>query len=172
MPAHRHSLLREGLLTGVIGGAVLAVWYLIFDVAAGQPYQTAAALGQFLFRGHFTPVEGGFGSRVTVASTVFYIVFFALIGLGLVQLAHLASRNRAMRMGVWLGLVLSFCFYTIVTVVVASATGQALPLWRAVAGSMLSTVAMAAFLLRIHPHLTSGSEPLGAEGLAPPHPPG
>jgi hypothetical protein len=172
MSAKRHSLLLEGAITGLIGGAVLAAWYLVFDVVAGQPLQTATMLGKFLFRGDFTPGGGGFVPRVSFASGAFYVAFFTLIGVGLTQLAHLASRNHSLRMGVWLGLVVSFGLYTNVTVVIASSAGQPLPLWRMVAGSLLSTVAMAVFLLRSHPHLMSAGEPLGAEGAAPPHPPG
>jgi hypothetical protein len=171
MTRTHHSLLREGAVTGLIGGLVFAGWTLLFGVPAGHPLQAATTLGTLLFRRDLGAGLGGADPGLTLAGAAFYVVFFLLIGLGLTQLAHLASRDRSLRMGVWLGLVVSFGLYLAVTLVVASGAGQPFSVGKTVAGSLLSTAAMAIYLLRVHPHLTSG-QPLGAEGRAPPHPPG
>lgn len=170
MTLTHHSLLREGAFTGLIGGLVLAVWIFLFGVPAGHPLQAATTVGSLLFRRDLGAGLGGVDPGLTLAGVAFYIVFFLLIGIGLTQLAHLASRDRSLRMGVWLGLVVSFGLYLSVTLVVASGAGQPFSPWKMVVGSLLSTTAMAVYLLRVHPHLTSG-QPLGAEGRAPPHPP-
>jgi hypothetical protein len=172
MTRTHHSLLREGAFTGLIGGLVFAVWILLFGVPAGHPLQAASTLGTMLFRRDLgAGLGGGADPGLTLAGATFYVLFFLLIGIGLTQLAHLASRDRSLRMGVWLGLVVSFGLYLSVTLVVTSGAGQPFSPWRMVIGSLLSTMAMAIYLLRVHPHLTSG-QPLGAEGRAPPHPPG
>ncbi len=47
--ADRHNHWREGALTGIIGATALAVWFLIVDLIAGQPFYTPTVLGRGLF---------------------------------------------------------------------------------------------------------------------------
>ena len=47
----RHHIVMEGIVSGLIGAAVVAVWFLIFDAVAGQPFFTPSALGSALFLG-------------------------------------------------------------------------------------------------------------------------
>src|SRR3712207_3912421 len=46
MEAHRHSTVGEGLLTGLLGGVLVALWYLIVDLGRGQIFYTPNVLGQ------------------------------------------------------------------------------------------------------------------------------
>ena len=41
--------LREGVIAGLIGAAVVAVWFLIYDAASGRPFRTPALLGAATF---------------------------------------------------------------------------------------------------------------------------
>jgi hypothetical protein len=41
----RFRYLRDGLIAGLIGAALVAVWFLIYDAAIGQPFRTPALLG-------------------------------------------------------------------------------------------------------------------------------
>lgn len=50
-----HSITREGTVAGVVGGALVALWYLIYDTASGQPLRTPTVLGEIIFRGDFAP---------------------------------------------------------------------------------------------------------------------
>src|SRR6266704_1178186 len=43
-PAQR-SVLREGIVAGLIGAAVVAVWFLFFDIARGRPFLTPGVVG-------------------------------------------------------------------------------------------------------------------------------
>lgn len=47
----RQHILMEGIVSGLIGAGVVAVWFLIFDVVSGQPFFTPNALGAALFLG-------------------------------------------------------------------------------------------------------------------------
>src|SRR5512132_1215079 len=42
---------REGLVSGLLGAAAVAVWFLLYDTAAGAPFRTPALLGAALFHG-------------------------------------------------------------------------------------------------------------------------
>src|SRR5437870_1715261 len=44
MAPTRESILKEGILAGLIGAAVVAVWFLAFDLWRGQPFLTPGLL--------------------------------------------------------------------------------------------------------------------------------
>src|SRR3712207_5404647 len=43
-----HPLLHDGVIAGLIGAAVIAVWFFIVDAIAGRPFFTPATLGHGL----------------------------------------------------------------------------------------------------------------------------
>ena len=43
--ASNSRYLREGIVAGLIGAAIIAVWFLIYDAARGRPFRTPALLG-------------------------------------------------------------------------------------------------------------------------------
>ena len=46
---------REGIIAGLIGAALVAVWFLIYDAARGRPLRTPALLGAAAFQGVADP---------------------------------------------------------------------------------------------------------------------
>jgi hypothetical protein len=171
MPQH-HSTLREGLLTGLLGGVVVALWYLAVDLGRGQLFYTPNVLGQVFVGRDTTPMT----SALTPAVGEYWLLHFGLfilLGVALVTVTHLASRNPALRMGVWLGLVISFLLFLGFLFTLYSATNQRFPWWTALGGTFLGMVSMALYLWRRHPGLrgTFHQAPLGDEVRTPPHPP-
>ena len=51
MAPARESILREGICAGLIGAAVVAVWFLLLDLWRGQPFLTPGLLGAAVFQG-------------------------------------------------------------------------------------------------------------------------
>jgi hypothetical protein len=111
--------------------------------------------------------------EVVLGYTVLHFVFFALVGMGLALLVHLASWNIALRMGVWIGLVVAFGVFAGLTYMLAAATGEWLSPWTTVSGSLLGVLGMAGYLWRRHPRLSRSFDEaaLGDEILPPSHPP-
>ena len=76
-----NRVLREGLVSGLLGAAVVAVWFLVLDGLLRQPLFTPGALGSLLFHGVASPEQ----VRVTAATvwgyTVFHIAAFLLFGM-------------------------------------------------------------------------------------------
>ena len=68
-------------------------------------------------------------------------------------------------MGVWLGLVIAFCYLLGLTHMVNQWTGGRLPLWEVIGGTVLGVVTMAWLLWRRHPRLERSFQeaPLGDE---------
>jgi hypothetical protein len=99
---------------------------------------------------------------------------FLLLGILLAWLTHMAIRNPALRMGMWLGLVIAFLLFVGHLFMLYSATDQRFPWWSALVGSVLGIGSMGLYLWRRHPGLrrTFREAPLGDEVKPPPHPPG
>jgi len=171
MHAQEHSTVREGLIAGLLGAAIVLSWYLVFDTAAGKPFHTPNVLGKVFFRGDLEPGVREIVPRVVAGYTVLHLVIFALVGIGLTLLVHLTARNLALRMGLWMGLVVAFGFFAGLTYMLTTATDERLPVWSVVGGSLLAVAAMGWYLWRRHPRLASHAQ-LGAEVKTTPHPPG
>jgi hypothetical protein len=173
MHVQEHSTARAGVMTGAIGALIVAVWFFIVDTAGGQPFHTPNLLGRIFFRADLSPGAPGIVPEVVLGYTVLHFVFFVLMGMGLTLLVHLASRNIALRMGVWIGLVVAFGLFAGLMYMLAAATGERLSPWTTVSGSLLGVLGMAGYLWRQYPHLGRSFDeaPLGDELPAPPHPP-
>jgi hypothetical protein len=173
MEARQHSTLREGVVTGIIGAVIVAVWYFIVDLAAGQPLHTPNVLGKIFLRGDLTPGTARIVPQAVVLYTLIHLVLFGLVGVALTWLTHLASRSPALRMGVWIGLLVAFGLFAGETYSLAVASGERFSPWLVIAGSLLGVLGMAGFLWRRHPQLVRSIRdlPLGSEVPPPPHPP-
>src|SRR5437867_749889 len=90
-PAQR-SVLREGIVAGLIGAAVVAVWFLFFDIARGRPFLTPGLLGAAVFQGVTNPT----GLEITVANVVGYTLIhgLAFIAFGVVAASLMAISER------------------------------------------------------------------------------
>jgi hypothetical protein len=172
MNHQEHSTLREGLLAGVIGGLVVAVWYIAVDLSRGQLGYTPNVLGQVFVARDTVPTGQILPQAVAEYSLLHFGVFF-LLGVILAGLTHMAIRNPALRMGVWLGLVITFLFFLGFLFMLYSATDQRFPWWPALGGALLGIGSIGLYLWRRHPALrgTFREAPLGAEVKPPPHPP-
>ncbi len=171
MASREHSTVREGLLIGLIGGVVVAVWYLAIDLGRGKLLHTPSVLGQVFVGADTMPVTGVVPVAVVQYSLLHFGVFF-LLGILLVALTHMATRTPALRMGVWFGLVIGFLGFLGFLFALYSTTDQRFPWWAALGGSVLGIGSMALLLWRRHPALRGTFEeaPLGDEVETPLHP--
>ncbi len=174
MQSREHSTFREGLATGMLGAAIVAVWYAVWDLAAGRPFHTFNVLGRIFFQGDVNPGARALDAGAIAGFALLHVGIFILLGVGLTFLVHLASRNIALRMGVWMGLVVSFLFLTGLVYMLSTSTGERLPLWQVLGGGILGITAMGWYLWRRHPRLRRSFDevPLGDEVRSPPHAPG
>ncbi len=171
MHAQEHSTVREGLVAGLLGAVIVGAWYLVIDTAAGRPFHTPNALGGVFFRGDPTPGVREVVPGIVAGYAALHFILFAALGMALTLVVHLASRNLALRMGLWIGLVVAFCFLAGLAYMLTAATGERLSLWSVVGGALLGVATMGWYLWRRHPRLGS-DVPLGDEVKTPPHAPG
>ena len=166
-----HSTVREGAIAGAIVAAVIAIWYFIFDVLAGQPLFTPNAIAARMFGGEASDA-GGLG--IVAVVTIIHGAVFMLAGMALTAMVHLASRHIEWRMGVLLAFVIGAGFFAGLGYAAAIRDGQQLiPHWKVLGGALLGIASIVTFLWRTHPRFVRSfaEVPLGDETDSVPHAP-
>lgn len=147
---------QDGIIAGVLGAAVVALWFLALDTLAGRPLYTPTVLGTALFsRG------GELGDPALLAPSLEMVAMFTWVhGLVFVaiggvasRLLGLAERNPSFGFGVLLLFVVFQFGFVVAALVFAAPVLRALA-WPAVLGAnLLAAAAMAAYFWRRHPQL-------------------
>jgi len=157
------SRTQEGILTGMLGAGIVAVFYLVIDLARGRPLMTPSVLGQaFLLRQE--PLEQTIVPAAVLAYTGFHIIAFVLFGLLLTAVVRMAERSSVARYAlVQLFIVFELFFYGLLLIGSATTRGM-FPLWGVLTANTLAAIAMGAWQWRHHPmlRLISRGTPLGA----------
>jgi hypothetical protein len=153
MPDARHSIVAEGTDVGVLGGLVVAVWFLLLDSIVGHPLQTPSLLGQVVLFGNATPDTKHLVFGAIVLYTAFHFLIFALLGVGLVATVHLAIREPVARYAlVPLFLAFEVMVYGLLEMV-SERTHDLFPFWAVITANTLAALAMGYFLWIRHPEL-------------------
>lgn len=84
---------REGIIAGLIGAAIVAVWFLVYDAARGRAFHTPALLGAAAFQGVQDPTRVPTSAQLVAQYTVLHGVVFALIGVLIAYLIVSAQRQ-------------------------------------------------------------------------------
>ncbi|NIP81534.1 MAG: hypothetical protein GWM90_20895 [Gemmatimonadetes bacterium] len=95
--------LVRGVIAGLVGATVLALWFLLVDGLAGRPFHTPAFLARVLFGAEVTEPTVG---RIALYTAVHYAVFLA-VGVGV---SRLRDRFEFVP-GILLGAVLGFLLF-------------------------------------------------------------
>ncbi len=86
--------LREGITVGLIGAAIVMLWFFIVDLAAGVPLRTPALLGAAFFDGARLADAVTPTARLVVGYTALHLAGFMALGLGVAGLFALAEREK------------------------------------------------------------------------------
>ena len=150
MASEQRSVLREGIVAGLIGAAVVAAWFFAYDLARGEPFATPALLGAFVFYGVKTPV----GVVPALGPILGYTVLhgLAFIAFGVVAASLMAMSEREPEL--FIGFIILFAcfeafFFAMVQVFGLSKTGE-LTWWSVLVGNLLASVAMLWYFFRAH----------------------
>ena len=145
----RTHALREGVTVGLIGAAIVMLWFFIVDLAAGAPLRTPALLGAALFDGvraeAVTPT-----ARLVVGYTAVHVAGFVALGLGVAGLFALAEREKRVLALVF---ILSCCLAVVFLAMVYALSqwlGQAVTPAIVLTGHILGAAAMVGALAYFH----------------------
>jgi hypothetical protein len=149
----RSHALREGVTVGLIGAAIVMLWFFIVDLAAGAPLRTPALLGAAFFDGvrdadAVTPT-----ARLVAGYTALHVAGFVALGLGVAGLFTLAEREkRVLALIFILGCCLAVVFLSMVYLL-SQWLGQAITPAIFLAGHMFGFASMVGVLAYFHGRL-------------------
>ena len=137
-----HPLLADGAVTGGIGAAVTAVWFLVLDILAGRPFYTPASLGSALLLGAQIPAEVHLTSGIVVAYTFVHLLAFFAVGVAIEWLARQLERAPSFWLVALLGLIMLDVLFIGIVGSLASWVLGAVGLWAVFVANLLAVAAM------------------------------
>jgi hypothetical protein len=155
MQQSKARIITDGVLAGLIGGAVIAAWFFLFDAARGEALRTPALLAAALL--HVSPgptaAMSPAGWLLVAEYTIAHFAAFALIG-ALGALLIDASERHAELFGILLIFTVGFeMFFISVLMLLGPAAQAAMPWWKVIIGNFMATGAMLGFFLWRQPVL-------------------
>lgn len=158
-----HSILREGLIAGLLGGASVALWFLIRDTLAGVPLRTPSVLGELFLFGVRGPDPEAPQVLPAALYTVVHFLVFVLFGLGIAVLVRWAVQEPVARFGVMVVFVVFELFFYVLLRVMGTEVQGLFPAWAVLGANLLAALAMGGYFWRHYPELRRilRVEPLG-----------
>ncbi len=150
---HDHPALARGVVTGLIGAAVVAVWFFVLDVANGTAFRTPAALGSALFLGVAGPGDIVVSIGLVAVYTVMHVAAFIIAGVVFVGLAEQVERAPAMALLVLLTAILLEGLFLATIGVGAQWVLGTIGWWSVAVANVLAVLAMGWQVWRTHPML-------------------
>lgn len=154
--AQVEGIYQEGLIAGVLGAAVIAVWFLVLDAFEGRPFHTPTILGTAIFRGGeglASPEAVPVSLEMVVLYTWVHALVFCVIGGVVARLLAVAERQPNAGFGILLVFVVFEFGFLMVTLLFAEPVLRTLT-WPAIlGGNLLAALAMGAYFWRRHPAL-------------------
>lgn len=158
----------EGVVVGLIGAAVVALFYFGIDLAQGRPMMTPSILGEVFVMRRPEAVTTSMDMTAALLYTVAHVLTFVVFGLVLTWLTRRAEDSSVARYAM-LQLLIIFVFgYLGVLLIVSETTRGFFPMWTVLGANLLAAAAMLAYLWRHHPRIRRalGRTPLGAPDMA------
>jgi len=144
------DVVREGIAAGLLGGSVVAVWFLLYDSVRLRPLYTPALLGAAVLQGLRDPEQLIPKLDVVVGYTVFHFAVFAFFGITVAAFLLAAEREPRILLGVFvLFLCFQVFFFGFLEALDALLAG-ALPWWNVAIGNLLASVAMITYFFLGH----------------------
>lgn len=161
---HHHSLLQEGMESGLIGGTIVAIWFLILDLLQGQPLATPSVLGQLIILGRGTPVVDKLVPEAIAAYSFLHFGGFIVFGIAVCELVHLAVKEAFFRFALLVVFVVFEVFFLGVTQIFFHGTRGFFPYWTVLVANSLAATGMGLYFWFKHPSLKRAlrHEALGA----------
>lgn len=148
-----HPLIARGLVTGLIGAVVVALWFLLLDVAAGQALRTPAALGSALLFGASNVEAIQVNLGIVAAYTVVHVAAFGAAGILFVAIGEQIERAPALILLVGLAAIVLEAVVVAVLALGAQWVLGTLGVWSVLVANVLAVSAMSWRVWATHPGL-------------------
>ena len=149
----KHTILRDGIVAGVLGATAVALWFLGVDSIYAHPLATPTALGRGLLRLFGPPGNEG-ALTFVVAYTAFHYFAFIVAGVLLSVIVHWARRQPTVLAGaMMLFVAFEIGFYGLSAALQESPAFGALGWAQVATGNLVAALVMGAYMWRAHPEL-------------------
>ena len=146
----RARILSSGILVGFAGAAAVALWFLLYDLAAGIPFRTPALLGAALFEGLRDPAALTITSSLVFEYSLVHGLAFLVFGVAAAALFALADHDRHVLFFVFM----LFCCFEVAMLaalmILDSWLLNTLEPWAILGANLLAAVVMMGILFRDH----------------------
>ncbi len=151
-PANARVVL-EGMIAGLIGYAVIALFYGVLGIATGSGvFHAASALGSALFYG----ARGGdvvAGPGPVFAVNGLHLLVMLALGLGAAWLVGKTERHPAFWYPVFVLFLSAFILNYVAVLVLLTEVAHLVPWWSSALANLLAATGMGAYLWWAHPRL-------------------
>ena len=138
------------MIAGLAGAGTVALWFLLYDAAAGVSLRTPALLGATLFHGLRDPSALVITVPLVLEYTAVHCAAFIVFGWAAAGLLALADREPRLLFGVFM----LFCCFEVFAFALIAILAQHLlePLawWTILAANLLASAAMLGYFFRGH----------------------
>ena len=149
----RHSIVREGIIAGILGATAVAVWFLGVDMIYAQAFATPTALGRGVLR-LFGPPAMDSAVVLVVAYTIFHYVAFIAAGLLVSVIVHWAQTSPTILAGaMMLFVAFEIGFYGLSAALQESPFLGALGWMQVATGNLIAALVMGGYMWKTHPEL-------------------
>jgi hypothetical protein len=146
---------REGIVSGVLGGVIVALWFFVYDVLAGQPFHTPALLGAIIFNGMAQPSTFAVTAALVLGYTALHFFAFAMFGIASSITMVASEYEPLLALGVFvLFLWFELCFVAFVTFLDQSAVSE-IGWWNIIGGNVAALAAIVGYFEHGHPRVVS-----------------
>lgn len=146
----RARILYSGVLVGLAGAAASAVWFFLYDLAAGMPFRTPALLGAALFEGLRDPAALTITPVIVLEYSVVHGLAFLVFAVAAAGLFALADRDRHVLFFVFM----LFCCFEVAMLaalmILESWLLNTLQPWAILGANLVAAVVMLGILFRDH----------------------
>lgn len=148
-----HRVVREGIVAGLLGAAIVAVWFLIVDSITGRPLFTPAALGSAILFGASAAQGVEISSATIIGYSLIHVGAFLVFGLVVSALVTQAEKVPPLFFGLILLFVVFETFFVFMVAMLGSWLLESLAWWSVLAGNLLAAAAVGAYMWKKHPAL-------------------
>lgn len=166
MTLARSNTLLQGAIAGILAGAVVALWFLVVDLAGGEVFRTPALLANALVGN-----EGPATFRLVVMYTLLHFGIFALLGMAAAGLLRAIGLAPSLLLGALFGVGVFDGVHYGALLLTGTGVLSVLPPLHVLAANLLGGLVMMAYLHRAtHAETRLGlavlrDYPLGVKGL-------
>ena len=156
--------MREGVVTGVLGAGVVALFYLGVDITRGLPLLTPSVLGEVFVLRRPDVVASAVDPTAVLLYSGVHLLAFVAFGLFLTAMVTRAETSSVARYAVLQLFIVCELFFFGLLAIASETTRGLFPLGSVLTANTIAALVMGAWIWRRHPRLqrAMGRTPLGA----------